>query len=79
MQYYSGISSLFFQQFMNEILIRIPDKHENNIYFLLDEAGSMFLPSLSTIISNIRKYNSGILLIYQDYHILEHIYKRTTL
>jgi type IV secretory pathway TraG/TraD family ATPase VirD4 len=74
MQYYSGISSLFFQQFMNEILIRIPDKHENNIFFLLDEAGSMFLPSLSTIISNIRKYNSGILLIYQDYHILEHIY-----
>ena len=59
---------------MNEILIRIPDKYENNIFFLLDEAGSMFLPSLSTIISNIRKYNSGILLIYQDYHILEHIY-----
>lgn len=74
MQYYSGISSLFFQQLMNEILTRIPDKSEDSIFFLLDEAGSMYLPSLSTIIANIRKYNSGLLLIYQDYHILEHIY-----
>ncbi|MBK8404220.1 MAG: type IV secretory system conjugative DNA transfer family protein [Saprospiraceae bacterium] len=34
----------------------------------------MYLPGLSTTISNIRKYNSGILLIYQDYHQLEHVY-----
>ena len=54
--------------------MRIPDKNENSIFFLLDEASSMYLPGLSTTISNIRKYNSGILLIYQDYHQLEHIY-----
>lgn len=74
MHYYGALSSLFFQQFLNEILTRIPSKDENNIFFLLDEASSMYLPGLSTTISNIRKYNSGILLIYQDYHQLEHIY-----
>ncbi len=74
MHYYGALSSLFFQQFLNELLVRIPQQNENNIFFLLDEASSMYLPGLSTTISNIRKYNSGILLIYQDYHQLEHIY-----
>ncbi|MBK7800101.1 MAG: type IV secretory system conjugative DNA transfer family protein [Saprospiraceae bacterium] len=74
MHYYSALSSLFFQQFFNELLVRIPTKNETNIFFLLDEASSMYLPGLSTTISNIRKYNSGILLIYQDYHQLEHVY-----
>ena len=66
MHYYGALSSLFFQQFLNDLLIRIPSKNENNIFFLLDEASSMYLPGLSTTISNIRKYNSGILLIYQE-------------
>lgn len=74
MHYYGALTSLFFQQFLNELLVRIPNKNENSIFFLLDEASSMYLPGLSTTISNIRKYNSGILLIYQDYHQLEHIY-----
>lgn len=74
MAYYSPLSSLFFQQLLNEILSRIPDKSENNVFLLLDEAGSMFLPGLSTAIANIRKYAGGILLVYQDYHILEHNY-----
>lgn len=74
MHYYGALSSLFFQQFLNEILIRIPGNSENNIFFLFDEASSMYLPGLSTTISNIRKYKSGIMLIYQDYHQLEHIY-----
>ncbi|MEP6647358.1 MAG: type IV secretory system conjugative DNA transfer family protein, partial [Saprospiraceae bacterium] len=74
MNYYGALSSLFFQQFLNEILVRIPSKSENNIFFLLDEASSLFLPGLSSTISNIRKYGGGIMLIYQDYHQLEHIY-----
>lgn len=74
MHYFGALTSLFFQQFLNELLTRIPNNDENNIFFLLDEASSMYLPGLSTTISNIRKYNSGILLIYQDYHQLENIY-----
>ncbi|HRF75746.1 MAG TPA: type IV secretory system conjugative DNA transfer family protein [Chitinophagales bacterium] len=74
MNYYGALSSLFFQQFFNEILVRIPDKKENSVFFLLDEAGSMYLPSISVTISNIRKNRGGILCIYQDYSILENIY-----
>lgn len=74
MQYFGALSSLFFQQFFNEILIKIPQKKENSIFFLLDEAGSMYLPSLSVVISNIRKYKSGILLVFQDSHFIESIY-----
>ncbi len=74
MHYYGALSSLFFQQFFNEILVSIPNIKQNSIFFLLDEAGSMYLPSLSVTISNIRKNRGGILCIYQDYAIIEHIY-----
>ncbi|MBK8404219.1 MAG: type IV secretory system conjugative DNA transfer family protein [Saprospiraceae bacterium] len=33
MHYYGALSSLFFQQFLNDLLIRIPSKNENNIFF----------------------------------------------
>ncbi len=74
MAYYSPLTSLFFQQLLNEMLVRIPSKVENNIFFLIDEASSMYLPGLSTTISNIRKFGGGMMLVYQDYHQLEHIY-----
>lgn len=74
MHYYGALSSLFFQQFLNEILIRIPSQNENNIFFLIDEASSMYLPGLSATVSNIRKFRGGIMLVYQDYHQLEHVY-----
>jgi type IV secretion system protein VirD4 len=74
MRYFGALSSLFFQQFFNDLLIKIPGKAENSVFFLLDEASSMYLPGLSTTISNIRKYKSGIMLIYQDYHQLDAIY-----
>lgn len=74
MHYYGSLSSLFFQQFLNELLLKVPGKDENNIFFLIDEASSMFLPGLSSTVSNIRKFRAGILLVYQDYHQLEHIY-----
>ncbi|MFN0189848.1 MAG: type IV secretory system conjugative DNA transfer family protein [Bacteroidia bacterium] len=74
MHYYGRLSSLFFQQFFNYVLNSKPKQTDNNIYLLLDEASSMFLPSLSNIISNIRKYNSGIMLVYQDAHQIDNIY-----
>lgn len=74
MHYFGSLSSLFFQQLFNYLLIQLPSKNDNDVFFLLDEASSMYLPALSTTISNIRKYKSGILLIYQDYHQLDNIY-----
>lgn len=70
MKYYSSISSLFFQQFFSKILSRIPEPTELGIIFLLEEAGSTFLPDLSLVVSNIRKMKSSVLLVYQDEQIL---------
>ncbi len=74
MVYYGTLSSLFFQQFFNEILNRLPAKKELPVFFLMDECSSLYLSSLSITIANIRKYAGGILLVYQDYHQVENQY-----
>ncbi len=66
--YYAPISSIFFEQVWGEILSKYPTEEQLPIYFCLDEASSLKLGggSLSTILSNIRKYSSGIQMAYQS-------------
>ena len=66
LMYFKPLSALFFQSLFNHVLSRIPGKNERSIFFLLDEAATMRFPSLSTTISNIRKFKAGILLCMQD-------------
>lgn len=74
MRYYSVISAIFFEQFFGEVMNSLPAKKDLPIFFLLDEASSLFLGLLPTAISNIRKYDSGILQIYQHYHQMVDLY-----
>lgn len=64
--YFKPLSALFFQTLFNHVLSRIPGKHERSIFFVVDEFASMRFSAISTVISNIRKYMSGILLCMQD-------------
>jgi len=73
MRYYAPISSLFFEQFFAHIMSRLPEKGDRPIFFLLDEASSLYL-NLPTAISNIRKHGSGILQVYQHYNQLIDLY-----
>jgi type IV secretion system protein VirD4 len=66
MKYYSVLSSIFFEQFFASVMSNLPNEKDLPIFFLLDEASSLYLNILPTAISNIRKYNSGILQIYQS-------------
>lgn len=66
MRYYSTISSIFFEQFFASVMNNLPKVTDMPIFFLLDEASSLYLNILPTAISNIRKYDSGILQIYQS-------------
>jgi type IV secretory pathway TraG/TraD family ATPase VirD4 len=66
MRYYSLITSLFLEQFFGEIMSRLPLPNELPVFFLIDEASSLYFNSLQVTISNIRKYNAGILQIYQS-------------
>lgn len=74
MKYYSVLSSIFFEQFFAATMQRLPAKTDLPIFFLLDEASSLFLSILPVAISNIRKYNAGILQIYQSTHQLLDLY-----
>jgi type IV secretion system protein VirD4 len=69
----SVLSSLFFQQFIDEILITIPEDGTNNLYLILDETASMILP-LETAMNYLRKYRVGLFLVLQDKIQLDMIY-----
>lgn len=65
MKYYSVITSIFLEQFFAAVMSRIPGS-ELPVFFLIDEASSLYFGSLNVTVSNIRKYKSGILQIYQS-------------
>src|SRR5665213_1847890 len=66
LMYFKPLSALFFQSLFNYVLSRIPQKDERSIFFIMEEAAVFKFPALSTTISNIRKFNAGILLCMQD-------------
>lgn len=74
MKYYSVLSSIFFEQFFAFVMGKLPEKTDLPIFFLLDEASSLYLNILPVAISNIRKYNAGLLQIYQSQHQLFDLY-----
>ncbi len=74
LHYYKPLSALFFESLFNEVMSRIPRTDERAIFCLLDEAATMKFSSLSTTISNIRKYRAGIMLVVQDYQALVSLY-----
>lgn len=74
MKYYGLITAIFFEQFFAEILSRIPDKKELPVFFLIDEAASLYLSSLQITIANIRKVRAGIMAIFQSYHQIVNLY-----
>ncbi len=73
-KYYSILTSLFFEQFFSFVLSRFPDKDEQDIFFLIDEASSLRLPTLPLAVANVRKHRAGIMLLLQDFNQLVHNY-----
>lgn len=75
-RYYSVLTSIFFEQFFSHILSRFPEKPEQDVFLLIDEAGSLKLPTLPLAVANVRKHRCGILLAVQDFNQLVHNYGR---
>ncbi len=73
-KYYSILTSIFFEQFFSYILSRFPKEEEQDIFFLIDEASSLKLPTLPLAVANVRKHRAGIMLIIQDFNQLVHTY-----
>lgn len=73
-KYYSILTSILFEQFFSFILSRFPKNNENDIWLLIDEASSLNLPTLPLAVANVRKHQSGIMLLVQDFSQLVHLY-----
>ncbi len=74
MKYYTAITSIFLEQFFASIMQELPGKDDKSVFFLLDEASSLYLSILPVAISNIRKYAAGLFQIYQSQNQLLDLY-----
>jgi type IV secretion system protein VirD4 len=73
-RYYSVLTSIFFEQFFSFIMSRFPNKDEQDIFLLIDEASSLNLPTLPLAVANVRKHRAGIMLLFQDFNQMVHLY-----
>lgn len=65
-QYFKGISALFFQTLFNIALSRTPSKNECAIFYILEEAATMSFPQLSNTIAQARAFKASFLIAMQD-------------
>jgi type IV secretion system protein VirD4 len=67
MEYYSPISTLFFNQYFDEFFRKLPDgRADRDVYFILDETPVLKIDNLDIIASNIRKYRGSLVVIFQS-------------
>lgn len=66
-KFYSALTNVFAEEFFAQILSRIPEKGEQDIFFLLDECSSLRLPTLPLVAANIRKHRGALMVVVQDY------------
>ncbi len=74
MAVYSPVTSLFFEQLSKVLMSTLPGKTDLPVYYILDEFSSLYMPNTNVIISNIRKYQCGLMLICQDYQQIVDVY-----
>jgi len=66
--YYSVLTAIFLEQLFASLLKKLPKSDlDHHVFCLIDEASSLYIPSLSVVIANVRKYRVGILLALQDF------------
>jgi len=73
-RYYSILTSLFFEQFFSFLLSELPSTEHQDIFLLIDEASSLYIPTLPIAVANVRKHKAGIMLLLQDYSQLANQY-----
>ncbi len=76
-KYFSVLNAIFFEQLFGFFMRKLPASSDLTILMLIDEAGVLgHLPTLSTALSNIRKYRVGGLFIYQSFQMIQHHFSR---
>jgi len=71
---YKFLLNIFYQQFFNHMMEKLPSEHDLPIFSILDEFGNMSLPNFNTTITTIRKYKVSVSIILQNVKQLNAIY-----
>ncbi len=74
MKYVNTLNGIFFEQLYGHILSKLPDK-ELDLFVILEEASSLFVPTLPVAIANTRKHRCGNVICVQAPGFLETLYK----
>ncbi len=74
-KYVSVLNSIFFEQLYGHFLNKLPAKSENDLFIIMEEASSMYIPTLPIAISNTRKHRIGNLICVQTPGQLSTYYK----
>jgi type IV secretion system protein VirD4 len=64
--YFKPLISLIFEQLFRHITLKLPEKSDLDLFFLIDEFSSLTLPSIPIFLSNCRKYRTGVALSIQN-------------
>lgn len=73
-RYYSPLVSIFFELLFKEIMSKIPDEKDLDVFMLIDEAATLYLPNLATAVCNVRKHRAGILTAWQSFESVVNAY-----
>lgn len=65
-KYISILNSIFFEQLYQHILKELPAKKDLDLFIILEEASSLYIPILPIAMANTRKYRCGNLICVQS-------------
>lgn len=65
-KYISILNSIFFEQLYQYILKELPSKNDLDLFIILEEASSLYIPILPIAMANTRKYRCGNLICVQS-------------
>jgi type IV secretory pathway TraG/TraD family ATPase VirD4 len=74
-KYVSILNSIFFEQCYSRVLQRLPSKQELDLFVVLEEASSMYIPLLALATANCRKSRVGNIVAVQTKGQLKTFYK----
>ena len=74
-KYVSILNSIFFEQLYGHVLLRLPNKKELDLFIILEEASSMYIPLLPLAVANCRKHRVGNFICVQSPGQLKTFYK----
>lgn len=73
-KYISTLNSIFFEQLYGYILQALPKEHHLDMFIVLEEASSLYVPVLPVAIANTRKHRVGNLICVQSVGQLKKFY-----